>query len=152
MNEVEKEKRGRYKNEIEEELVMWKHVRRQVRGWQEIPKPLLSESKYVSNIEYYRTSILIVRTVFSPKCWATSSTRRGMPAATVTSRAFRMGGSGPSNWIGKRRLRLYNQRRKDWVERTRERKNWRSPERIVKVRICKTGHTERKQNISRHQD
>ena len=43
------------------------------------------------------TSILMVRTVFSPKCWATSSTRRGLPAATVTSRALRIGGSGPSN-------------------------------------------------------
>ena len=38
----------------------------------------------------------IVRTLFPPKCWATSRTKRcGVPC---TSRAFRMGGRSPSNY------------------------------------------------------
>ena len=40
-------------------------------------------------------SMAMVRTVFSPRCWATSSTRR-VPLLSV-SRAFRMAGSSPSN-------------------------------------------------------
>eukprot|EP00953_Heterococcus_sp_UTEX-ZZ885_P037883 19450-Heterococcus_DN1.PRE.1 len=39
----------------------------------------------------------MVRTVFSPRCWATSSTRRGSPLETCTSRALRIGGSFLSN-------------------------------------------------------
>mmetsp|Transcript_29261 Transcript_29261/g.93797 ORF Transcript_29261/g.93797 Transcript_29261/m.93797 type:complete len:206 (-) Transcript_29261:160-777(-) len=42
-------------------------------------------------------SMAMVRTVFSPRCCATSSTRRGSSLATFTSRALRMGGSSPSN-------------------------------------------------------
>ena len=40
----------------------------------------------------------MVRTVFSPKCWATSKTKRGDPFSTLTSKAFKIGGNGPSNW------------------------------------------------------
>ncbi len=40
-------------------------------------------------------SIAIVRTTFSPRCWATSSTRR-LPPLSVSS-ADRIGGSSPSN-------------------------------------------------------
>ena len=46
-------------------------------------------------------SIERVRTMFSPRCWATSSTRRtGSPvfwSVLVVSRAFRIAGRGPSN-------------------------------------------------------
>lgn len=42
-------------------------------------------------------SMEIVRTVFSPRCWATSRTRRGAPGATFTSKAFKIGGRAPSN-------------------------------------------------------
>lgn len=41
-------------------------------------------------------SIAIVRTVFSPKCWATSKIRRGVRFST--SRAFKIGGRLSSNW------------------------------------------------------
>jgi hypothetical protein len=35
----------------------------------------------------------IVRTVFSPRCCATSRTTRGDPAGTETSNAFKIGGN-----------------------------------------------------------
>ena len=44
-------------------------------------------------------SMEIVRTVFSPRCWATSRTTLAEPAGTVTSRAFKIGGKGPSNYL-----------------------------------------------------
>ncbi len=38
-------------------------------------------------------SMAIVRTVFSPRCCATSRTTRGDPAGTETSNAFKIGGN-----------------------------------------------------------
>src|SRR6185437_12079349 len=47
-------------------------------------------------------SIAMARTVFSPRCWATSNTRRtGWPvlgSILVVSSALRIAGSSPSNW------------------------------------------------------
>jgi hypothetical protein len=70
-----------------------------VNGWSVDWSAFKSDVAYAEDdgIRINVTSILMVRTVFSPRCWATSSTRRGLPAATVTSRALRIGGSGPSN-------------------------------------------------------
>lgn len=43
----------------------------------------------------YIPSIAIVRTVFSPRCWATSSTSLGL--LFCTSNALRIGGRASSN-------------------------------------------------------
>lgn len=49
-------------------------------------------------------SIEMVLTVFSPRCCATSRTTRDEPLGTVTSNAFKIGGSVPSNCTAMRKL------------------------------------------------